>query len=176
MRKIVGLLVLATLLIGLVAAAGCAKKEGVITTPMGDVEYESSKNEILVTNKGQSTTWSVSEQSEKALGVPVPSHAKLEKGSAAVISTEDGTEKWAGATFWSPESVDTVIAWYKDKLSGMAGFSDTSTKTDGQPIGLFSVRTGDTVKSIVAGAGQGGDPGKTKIVISTAAGSKITGM
>jgi hypothetical protein len=57
----------------------------------------------------------------------------------------------------------------------MTGFTDASTSQDGQQIGLFTVRTGDTAKSIIVGAGQSGDPGKTKIVIATASGAGITG-
>lgn len=171
MRKFVGLLVLVTLLAGLVALAGCgAAKEGVITTPEGEIEYK--EGEIIVTGaEGDETTWTVNSLSEKALGVPVPDGAKVVKGSIAVIEAE-GTpnEKWSGATFFTDEAQDSVSAWYKSELSGMTGFSDTSTTLDGQPVGLFSVGTGDTVKSVIVTPGLSGDPGKTKIVIGTAAG------
>jgi hypothetical protein len=175
MRRFIGLLVLVTLLVGLVAAAGCAKKGGVVTTPQGDVKYDSTKNEIQVTSDGKTKAWSVQSLSEKALGVSVPANAKLQSGSAAVISQTDGNQKWSGATFWSSEAADNIISWYKEQLSGMTGFIDASTSQDGQKIGLFTVRTGDTAKSIIVGAGQSGDPGKTKIVIATAAGAGITG-
>jgi hypothetical protein len=92
-----------------------------------------------------------------------------------VISESGGNQKWSGATFWSPDAVDSVISWYKQELSGMSGYMDASANQDGQQIGLFSVRTGDTAKSIIIGAGQKGDPGKTKIVIATAAGAGVTG-
>ena len=175
MRRFIGLLLLVTLLVGLVAAAGCGKKSGIITTPQGDVKYDSAKNEIQVTSNGKTKTWSVQSLSEKALGVPVPSNTKLQEGSAAIISETDGNQKWSGATFWSSDATDSVISWYKEKLSGMTGFIDASTNQDGQQIGLFTVRTGDTAKSIIVGAGQSGDPGKTKIVIATAAGAGISG-
>ena len=175
MRRFIGLLVLVTLLVGLVAAAGCGKKGGVITYPQGDVKYDSAKNEIQKTENGKTSTWSVQSLSEKALGVPVPSNAKLQSGSAAVISETNGNQKWSGATFWSKDATDSVISWYKEKLSGMTGYKDASANQDGQLIGLFSVRTGETAKSIVIGAGQSGDPGKTEIIITTLAGEGITG-
>jgi hypothetical protein len=175
MRRFVGLLVLVTLLVGLMAAAGCGKKEsGVVVTPEGNVKYNSKTNEIEVTSDGKTKTWGVQELSQKALGVPVPSDAKLQSGTAAVISQTGGNQKWSGATFWSPETVDAVIAWYKKELSGMQGFQDASTEQDGVKIGLFTVRTGKDAKSIIVGAGQSGDPGKTKIVIATAAGPGVT--
>jgi hypothetical protein len=171
MRKYVGLLVLVTLVAGLVALAGCgAVKEGVITTPEGEVQYKEGK--IVVTGeKGDETTWTVNSLSESALGVPVPDNAKLVKGSIAVIEAE-GTpnEKWSGATFFTDDALDSVISWYKSEMGGMTGFSDTSTTLDGQQVGLFSVGTGDEVKSVIVTPGLSGDPGKTKIVVGTAAG------
>jgi hypothetical protein len=176
MRRFIGLLVLVTLLVGLVAAAGCGKKEkDSVTTPEGTVKYNTETKKIEVTKDGETTTWNVNTLSEKALGVPVPDNAELQKGSAAIISGSDVDQKWSGATFWSDEALDTVTAWYKEELSGMTGFQDASTEQDGVKIGLFTVRTGDSAKSVIVGAGQSGDPGKTKIVIATAAGEGITG-
>jgi hypothetical protein len=175
MRRFVGLLLLVALLVGLVATIGCGEKKGTVTTEQGKVKYNADTNEIEVTSDGKTTTWSVQSASEKALGVPVPSNAKLQSGSAAVISETGGNQKWSGATFWSPDATDSVIAWYKEKLAGMDGFIDASTEQDGVKIGLFTVRTGDTAKSIIVGAGMSGDPGKTKIVIATAAGEGISG-
>jgi hypothetical protein len=57
MRRFMGLLVLVTLLVGLVAAAGCAKKTGVVTTPQGDVKYNAANGEIEVTSGGKTKTW-----------------------------------------------------------------------------------------------------------------------
>jgi hypothetical protein len=170
MRRYVGLHVLVALLAGVIAAAGCGTTQKGITTPEGQVQYNSSKNEVTVSNsKGEEKTWTVKSASEAALGIKVPSNAVVEKGSVAVISSTSGAEKWSGATFWSDDDVATVIAFYKDTLSGMTGYMDTSTTSNGVQIGLFSVKSGSDVKSVVIGAGQSSDPGKTKIVIATAA-------
>ena len=177
MRKFVGLLVLVTMLVGLVALAGCGAKEGGITTPEGEIVYKDGKITVTSSNKeGTETSWSVSASTEKALGMPVPDNAELEKGSIAIIAAE-GTpeEKWSGATFWSDTSEAELISWYRGELSSMTGFSDTSTVLDGQQVGLFSVGTGDGVKSVIVTAGMSGDPGKSKIVIGTATGAGISG-
>ena len=176
MRKFVGLLVLVTMLVGLVALAGCGAKEGGISTTEGKIVYKDGKITVTGSESGTESTWSVSTSTEKALGVPVPDNAKLEKGSIALISSEGApNSKWAGATFWSDESVEKLISWYRGELSSMTGFSDTSTVLDGQQVGLFSVGVSDSVKSVIVTAAMSGDPGKSKIVIGTAAGAGISG-
>ena len=50
MRRYVGLLVLVALLAGVIAAAGCGTTQKGITTPEGQVQYNSSKNEVTVSN------------------------------------------------------------------------------------------------------------------------------
>jgi hypothetical protein len=176
MRRFMGLLVLVTLLVGLIAAGGCGgTKSGTINTPEGNISYDAAKKQVTVTSNGKTTTWSVQSAAEATLGVPVPSNAKVQQGSVAVVSTTEGNQKWSGATYWSPDDVNTVVEYYKSQLSGMTGYTDASTTQDGVLIGLFAVRTGDSTKSIVVGAGKSGDPGKTKIVISTATGTGITG-
>lgn len=176
MRKFVGLLVLVTMLVGLVALAGCGAKEGGITIPEGEIVYKDGKITVTSSEEGTESTWSVSASTEKALGVPVPDKAELEKGSIAIIEAE-GTpnEKWAGATFWSDDSAEMLISWYRGELSSMTGFTDTSTVLDGQQVGLFSVGVADGVKSVIVSAGMSGDPGKSKIVIGTATGAGISG-
>jgi hypothetical protein len=175
MRRFMGLLVLVTLLVGLLAAAGCGTKSGAINTPQGDIKYDSAKKEVTVTSGSTTKTWTVQSASEATLGVPVPSNAKLQQGSVALVSNKDGSQKWTGATYWSSDDVNTVVDYYKSQLSGMTGYTDASTTQDGVLIGLFTVRTGDGAKSVVVGAGKSGDPGKTKIVIATATGTGITG-
>ena len=173
MRRYFGLLVLVALLAGLIATAGCGTAKNGIATPEGQVKYDASKKQVTVSGtKGEEKTWTVKSSSEAALGVPVPSNAKVEKGSVAVVSSTSGSEKWSGATLWSPDDVTKVVSFYTDKLSGMTGFTDTSTTQDGQQIGLFSVKSGSEIKSVVVGAGQTDDPGKTKIVIATATGTE----
>jgi hypothetical protein len=175
MKKVIGLLVLVTLLAGLVAVAGCAKEEEAIVTPEGRVTYEDGK--ITIKGDEETVTWTVSEAGEKVLGVPVPENAELEKGSVAVVEGTEGApeEKWAGATFYSPDSIDQVIEWYKSELSGKKGFTDTSTELDGQKVGLFSIRSGDIIKSVIVNPGGAGGPGQSVIVIATAEGTEVPG-
>lgn len=176
MRKFVGLLVLVTMLVGLVALAGCGAKEGGISTTEGKVVYKNGKITVTGAKSGTESTWSVSTSTEKALGVPVPDKAELEKGSIALISSKgDPNEKWMGATFWSDEDVKALVSWYRGELSNESGFTDTSTTLDGQEVGLFSVGSSDTVKSVTVTPGMSGDPGKSKIVVGTVAGAGISG-
>lgn len=175
MRRFMGLLVLVTLLVGLLAAGGCGTKSGTVNTPQGDIKYDSAKKEVTLTSGNVTKTWTVESASEATLGVPVPSNAKLQQGSVALVTEKGNDQKWTGATYWSSDDVNTVVEYYKSQLSGMSGYTDASTTQDGVLIGLFTVRTGDSAKSVVVGAGKSGDPGKTKIVISTAAGTGITG-
>ncbi len=167
MRKCVGILVLVALLAGLVAVVvGCGAQEGVITTPQGELQYKAGKITLRAAEGGKETTWAVTQASANAIGVPVPDSAKVEQGSVAVVKQTNGKEKWTGATFWDDETVDQVIAFYRSELSSMDGFVDTSTNLDGQNVGLFTVKSGSDVKSVIVTAGQSGDPGKTKIVIA----------
>ncbi len=173
MRRYVGVLVLVVLLAGLIAAAGCGTSTKGITTPEGKVQYDSAKNQVSVTgSSGEEKAYTVKSTTEAALGVPIPSSATVERGSVAIISSTTGSEKWSGATLWSPDDLATVMSFYTDKLAGMTGYTDMSTVQDGQQIGLFTVRTGSETKSIVVGTGSAGDPGKTKIVIATATGAE----
>lgn len=173
MRRYVGVLVLVVLLAGLIAAAGCGTSTKGIATPEGRVQYDSKTHQVSVTgSSSEEKTYTVKSTTEAALGVPVPSSAKVEKGSVAVISSTTGSEKWSGATLWSPDDVNTVISFYTDKLAGMSGYTNMSTVQEGQQIGLFTVKSGGETKSIVVGAGSAGDPGKTKIVIATVTGAK----
>lgn len=171
MRKFVGMLVLVTMLVGLVALVGCeADDEGVISTPVGDIEFVDGKI-IVVNEEGDETTWTVSSASEQALGFPVPENVTLEKGSIAVVASEGAPDqKWTGATFWSEQTIEDLVTWYRGELETMAGFSDTSTELDGQQVGLFSIFEGGTRKSVVITPGMPKDPGKSKIVVGIAEG------
>lgn len=170
MRKCIGILVLATLLAGLVAVVGCGKKEGVITTPLGEVQYKAGKITVTTEDGKEEVEWSVSQAEAKAIGIPAPGNAKLEKGSAAVVKEEDGRQTWSGATYWSDMAVDEVIAFYQEKLIARKGFKDASATLDGERVGLFSFEDGGAVKSVIVNAGKSGDPGKTKITMAVAKG------
>lgn len=172
MRRLVGLLVAVAMVSGLVAvmAAGCGKTttKGLgIITPRGKVTITKSGNRVTVTRASRKTTWTATTASEKALGVPVPADATLVKGTAVKVEGP-GDEKWLGATFFTEDEVDAVINYYKSKLSGMPGFSDTSTNISDSMAGLFSVRTEESVKSVIVRKSASGERGKTTIQIATA--------
>ena len=104
------------------------------------------------------------------LGVPIYPGAEVEEGTAGKVETsdEEGTESMAGAVLRTNDSVDDVIAWYRDKLSGMPGFQDTSMEMEGEKLGMFSVQKGDETVTVMIAASDEGN--YTEIVISVATG------
>lgn len=178
MRRVVGLLIVVALVSGLLAvmASGCGKTttEGQsIITPEGTVTVKKSGNSVTVTKGSKKTTWTAATASEKALDFPVPADATLVKGTAVEVSSSAESEKWSGATFYSQDATDAVINYYKAKLSGMSGYSDTSTTINNQMVGLFSVASGDSVKSVIIRSAAEGEQGKTWIQIATAQGAGV---
>jgi hypothetical protein len=172
MKRLVGLIVVATLLVTLAAVvAGCGTtsetKGGTgIIVPSGKVSIKKSGDSITITKGGKTTTWTAQTSSEKALGFPVPSSATVVKGTAIEVSKS--SEKWLAASFYTNDDVNLVIDYYKSQLSGMDGFSDTSANIGGQMVGLFSVQSGNDTKSVIIRASESGEQGKTWIQIATA--------
>jgi hypothetical protein len=176
MRKLVGALLIIVLLTGLViVVAGCGtseKTEGTgIVTPGGKVSVKKSGNEVTITKNGVSKTWTAQTIEAKTLGFPLPNNSKLLTGTLIQVSTSGGQDKWLGGTFYSTDVVNTVISYYKAQLSGMEGYSDTSTTMNGQPVGLFSVQSGNTVKSVIIRTAETGEQGKTWVQIATSTGA-----
>jgi hypothetical protein len=141
--------------------------------PQGKVTVKKSGNEITITKNGVKKTWTTTSASEKALGFPVPSSATVVKGTAIEVSSKTGGEKWSGASFYTNDDVQTTINYYTTQLSGMEGYSDTSTTIGGQMVGLFSIQSGNTVKSVIIKAAAEGEQGKTWIQIATASGAGV---
>jgi len=172
MKKFISLLLFSTLLIGLLAVIGCGEEEaGNVETSSGSIKYTVKGDKVQVTSEGKTTTYTVQEVSEKALGVPIPGNAKVEEGSIAALTGSKSGAVWEGAAFWTPDEVTKVIDWYKNELKGTSGLKDTSTVLDGQPVGLFEVQGGGSTKSIVVSAASS-SKGKTQIQIATISGAK----
>jgi hypothetical protein len=172
MRRVVGSVLVLALVAGLLAlAAGCGQQtsSGGIITPQGKITVKKSGSSVTVTKNGKTQTWDTATIAQKALGVPVPSDAKLISGTAIQVSKS--AEKWQGATFYTNDEVPAVMNYYKAQLSKMSGFSDTSTTLSNQPVGLYSVQSGGTVKSVIVRAAESGEQGKTWIQIATVAGA-----
>ncbi len=164
---------LAFLLAGVTGCWGTGKElaENDIIVPQGRITVEKSGDEITVTKGKVTKTWTAKSLSERALGFPVPESAKLVAGTAIEVSSTPGNEKWLGATFSSEESVGSIVEYYKSELSGMEGYEDTSKMIGGQEIGLFSIKSGGTVKSVIIKPPDPGEEGKTEIQIATAEGT-----
>jgi hypothetical protein len=172
MKKYIGLVLVAALLFGVFALAGCgSEKKADLNTPQGAIDFAMSSNKITVTGKaGEKEVWKTGEVTEKELGIPFPPGAKVDKDKTGKLTK--GTDVWASATLWSNSSVSDINKWYKDKLSAENGYKDQSTVIDGFEIGMFTVGTGEALDSVIVTAGAQGDPGATMITIISAKGTE----
>lgn len=176
MKKYIGLLILAVLIAGFaVAIGGCGGEttESGIDTPQGVVNYVKDANEVTIAGKKGEDVWTVAKVTEKELGVPFPPGAKVdEMNSGKLETTIDGNkEVWSAVTLTSDKSVSEITEWYKGELSGQEGFEDQSVKTDESQVGLFTVGSGDTLKSVLITSGKGNDPNSSVITVVSREGS-----
>lgn len=171
MRRFMGLLVITAMLFGLLALAGCGTStpSGAVQTPAGTISVKNGKITVTKPN-GSKVTWTTATIAESEIGLPVYPGAKVDKQSLGAVKT--GVESWAGVTAWSNDTVDKVTAYYQQQLSGMSGYTNYTQTLDGQLVGMFSVRSGSDTKTVIASAGQSGDPGATMITYATAKGAK----
>ena len=166
MKKVLVLLLVAAMVVGVLALAGCGEKKVTVETEEGAVEVTEENGEVTMTGEeGEKVT--TEEVSEDDLGIPIYPGSKVQEGTAASVTTEtaDGTESGALAVLETDDPISKVIAWYKDKLSGETGFTDTSMAMEGEEIGMFSFQDGDLLKSVIIGTSD--ETGKTEIVLSS---------
>ena len=174
MKRLAVFMLLSALILALTAAAGCGQKKASLVTPEGEVTIDVERNRIVIaTEEGKSEWSSSSGVTEKQLGVPVPSGARMDKQTAGSVTLEKGAgagEKWLGAVFWTSEETDRVIDWYRVELEKMPGVKDDSLEMEGRKIGMFQVAGKDAIKTVIVMAGEKGDPGRTMINIAVAEG------
>lgn len=174
MRKLLGSILVAILLAALVVGVtGCGAKEtGEILTPAGSVDIERDGNKIKVTRNGVTRTWTAETADEKAIGFPLPQNAELVRGTALRV-VGPGSERWIGGSFFVNEATDAVISFYREELSEMEGFTDTSKEINGEMTGLFSVSAGSEIKSVIIKPSEHGEEARTWLQISTASNTKV---
>lgn len=173
MKKFLVLLLVAALVMGIVALAGCGEKKVTIEGEDGEIEITEDDGDVTMTDES-GETFTTKEISADDLDIPIYPGAKIQEGTAAAITTEgaEGTESGSIAILETKDSISKVIAWYKDKLSGKAGFIDTSMAIEGEEIGMFSYQDGDLFKSVIIGSND--ETGITEIVMSS--GTESMGM
>ena len=163
MKKFIGLMLVALLVLGLAALVGCDD------TKTGEVEVETEEGRTTVSGG----------VTEKDLGVPIYPGAKMDENAAGTVKSqnEKGEEVWTAAVLWTDDSVSEVVAWYRNKLKDKPQFTDltqgiSTTATD-QEMGLFAFQEGDAFKMVTIGEGTVDHPGKTEIAITSGSGPGV---
>jgi hypothetical protein len=156
MRKAIWVITAAFLVSGILLVAGCG-----------------GSGTSINNTKGSGLTGGVS---EAELGVPIYPGAKKQDVRAGMPPgfragpQQSGSSgpNWSGqsavqrparrrmAALWTPDPVDKVSAWYKEKLSGKTGFREVTPQfranqsAGGAPaLEIFSFKSGDTTKIVM---------------------------
>lgn len=158
MKKALLMLLAGFMVVAIVWLAGCGGTKVKVDTKNGKLEVSSPKGSLKIKNKTPT---------EAELGVPIYPNAKaVEEGS---LSTTEGQSTYSAvAPFVTDDSVATVVAWYKEKLSGKPGLRDMTTSEGG----MFAFQSGNEIKMVSIGLGRSGqDKGKTTIAIMSGTGT-----
>lgn len=164
MKKFIGVMLVAMLVVGLAALGGCGCNE---TNKTGEIE----------TNEG--TTTVTGTITEKEIGIPIYPGAKMDENAAGTVRSknEKGEEVWSAAVLWTNDSVSEVIAWYRDKLKGKPGFTDLtqglSVSATELQMGMFAFQEGDAFKMVTIARGTADHPGRTEIAITSGSGPGV---
>jgi hypothetical protein len=148
-----GFLVLTTMWL-----VGCGGGKAKVETEKGDVEVSSPKGSIKIESKVPT---------EAELGVPIYPNAEAVRGGS--ITTTEGEETYSAAVpLVTDDSVEKVIAWYRDELAGKPGLQDLTTPEGG----MFAFQSGDEIKMISIGPGTSAEnKGKTTINVMSGTGT-----
>ena len=167
MKKFIGVMLVAMLVVGLAALGGCGGKKTTTVTKTGEIE----------TNDG--TTTVTGTITEKEIGIPIYPGAKMDENAAGTVKSknEKGEEVWSAAVLWTDDPVSEVVAWYRDKLKGKPGFTDLtqglSMSATEQQMGMFAFQEGDAFKMVTVAEGTVDHPGKTEIAITSGSGPGV---
>lgn len=152
------LLALTALLLALALITGCGSKVTVtdkeidvkVKTPEGDVESKVSDDV----------------PTEAELGLPVYPDAEIDEETSGSVetTTEEGTATFKGVSLITDDDFDAVVAWYREKLSGMAGFFDMTMGQADSGTAVFSVGTDKTYKVVTI---EKSASGNTKINVAS---------
>ena len=126
MKRLALLMLVCAIAVVSIALCGCGNK---ITTETDKGTQTSEESEELPT--------------EEELGVPLYPGAKVYPESSGKITTttQGDTKEFIGVNLVTNDAYPEVVAWYREKLSGMPGFVDM-TASSGSENTLFSVGSG----------------------------------
>jgi hypothetical protein len=140
----------------------CSSGETETGTDEADVAIQESGDETTSSSE-ESTTDEVSHEGGGSFYEDVPVYPgaqfKGEGGAAAFSGTRaEGTVE--GASYFTSDSLDTVVSWYREQLSGAKEIAGTVSGTDGQASGVvFLLLSGEglgaavTVSTVEGGYG-----------------------
>jgi hypothetical protein len=109
--------------------------------------------EETTTSSEESATEDASPEEESSVSEDIPVYPgaqwKGEGGAAAISGTRaEGTVE--GASYFTTDSLDTVVSWYREKLSGAKEIAGTVSGPDGQASGVvFLLLSGEGLGAAV---------------------------
>lgn len=177
MKKTAAVLLVAILVLAVALAAGCGSSDVTVKTDEGEVTTSEKDGTVKVEGEDGETVVTTSEKiSEEDIGVPIYPDAQMDEDTAGSVSSKnaEGETTWSVAVMWTEDSVEDVVAWYRDKLSGKPGFTDMSAASGGEAMGMMMFQAGDnTLKTVTIGKNTVDRPGTTSIAISSASGADV---
>ena len=170
MRKLIGVLLVALLVVGIVGVIGCGGTKNVTIDKNGkkiDVQTENGETKVK-TDEGEMTV--TSSVTEEEIGVPFYPGAKMDKEAPGMVTKNAEGEVTGAVVLWTDDPPSEVIAWYREKLAGKPNFTEMTATAD---QALFGYQEGDVAKTVAIGIGTVDNPGKTQIAIASAPGSAM---
>ena len=156
----------AILLVMLIALSllvvACAGEETKTETDEAGVAVSGSDEETATSSEGTPNEGVSSEEGSEVSGdIPVYPDAQFEgEGGAAAFSGTRAEGIVEGASYFTIDPFDTVISWYRERLSGAKEITGTVNGSDGQTSGVvFLMLSGEgsgaavTVSTVEGGCG-----------------------
>lgn len=161
MKKAIVAMLAVFLVLGAAALVGCGSKSISVNTDKGSLNINTDKGSVQLNTKTPT---------EAQLGMPIYPGAKASANSSASYS--QGGQATSVAQFVTTDSVEKVVAWYKEQLSGKPEYRDMTTVQGG----IITFRSGNDIKMATIGPGVVENKGKTVIVLGTGTGSLQNSM
>ena len=140
-------------------AAACSSDGTETATGEADVEEQENGEEAVSSQESTIDEVSTEEEGEFYGDIPVYPGARFEGegGEAAFTGTRaEGTVE--GASYFTTDPLDTVVSWYRQKLSGAREITGTVSGSDGQASGVvFLLLSGEGLgAAVTVSAAEGG--------------------
>jgi len=157
MKRLKGSVLLVFLITVIVAGCGT---EGSVSDKEVDIKASTPEGNVESKIKQEVPT-------EEELGLPIYPNAEVDKDASGTIenTTKEGTSKYEGLVLITGDDYNTVVNWYRERLSGMPGFFDMTMGQSDSGTALFSVGTDKEARVVTITEGT---DGKTQITVASA--------